>query len=150
MDWLGCCASVNIEVLNKELEPVRMHIGDAGLDCRSAELETVVVNPGSAELVNLGFKIEIPYGYAGFLMSRSGHSKVQVSLANAVGLIDHTYRGLVMARVENRGVGDFEVNYLDRIAQLVIVPVALPRVIIVDKVADTARGEAGFGSTGVK
>lgn len=130
-----------------DLTPVRAYSGDAGADLRSAV--DIKIRPHSAELVNTGVKIAIPYGYVGILVSRSGHSKQRVSLANRIGIIDHQYRGHIMARLENLGEQEFNIKRGDRIAQLLIMPVLLPEFIESD-LSETERGETGFGSTGVK
>lgn len=130
-----------------KLEPVRAHLGDAGADLRAAEDK--IIRPHSAELINTGIKVAIPYGYFGMVVSRSGHSKHRISLANRVGIIDSAYRGFLMVRIENLGEYDFVVNKYDRIAQLIIMPCLLPEFILSD-LDETERGEAGFGSTGIK
>lgn len=126
--------------------PERAHDGDAGADLRATEAHCI--RPGETALVNTGIKLEIPYGYVGYLISRSGHGKQPMSLANCVGVIDHQYRGYVMARLENRGVTEFVINRGDRICQLIISPVVLPAFKRVNVLTTTTRGEAGFGSTG--
>jgi dUTP pyrophosphatase len=130
-----------------ELEPKRAHPTDAGADLRSAN--DYVVRPHTAELVDTGIKIAIPEGYFGMVVSRSGHGKHRISLANRVGIIDAAYRGNIMVRLENLSDTDFVIKRLDRIAQLVIMPCLLPGFILSDELDETARGENGFGSTGV-
>ena len=128
--------------------PERAHAGDAGADLRS--IEDYTISPGQTALVNTGIKLEIPYGYVGFLISRSGHGKYPVSLANCVGVIDHQYRGYIYARLENRSSDVFHIRRGDRVAQIIIQPVVLPEFKKVTVLTTTTRGEAGFGSTGVQ
>lgn len=128
--------------------PERAHEGDAGADLRSNS--AYAINPGQTALVNTGIKLEIPYGYVGYLISRSGHGKYPVSLANCIGVIDHQYRGYVMARLENRSQEVFYIQRGDRVAQLIIQPIVLPEFKKVTVLTTTTRGDAGFGSTGVQ
>lgn len=125
--------------------PYRAHEGDAGADLRSTI--DAVIHPKQTMLINTGIKIEIPYGYGGFLYSRSGFGKYPVSLANCVGVIDHQHRNYVQARIENRSAEDFVIKRGDRVCQLVIAPIVLPEFRKVSILTTTSRG-AGFGSTG--
>ena len=139
---------LNIIVDDDLFIPQRAHPGDAGADLRSTEDH--VIHPKETKLVNTGIKIEIPYGYVGYLISRSGHGKYPVSLANCIGVIDHTYRGYVFARLENRSAEDFIIKRGDRICQLIIQRVELVEYRVTQALTSTVRGEAGFGSTGVQ
>lgn len=129
------------------LQPVRAHDGDAGADLRAANNYTI--RPHTAELIDTGVAVQIPYGYFGMVVSRSGHGKHRISLANRVGIIDATYTGSILVRLENLGEDDFVIHTYDRIAQLVIIPCLLPDFVLVDELDETARGAGGFGSTGV-
>ena len=129
------------------LVPTRAHPTDAGADLRSAD--NIVIRPHNAELVNTGVRLEIPDGYFGMVVSRSGHSKHRISLANRVGIIDSSYRGDIMVRIENLGDSDFAIHKYDRIAQLIIVPCLLAEFSL-GELSTTDRGEGGFGSTGTK
>lgn len=130
-----------------ELVPRRAHDTDAGADLRAAYSYTI--RPHTAELVDTGIRIAIPTGYFGMVVSRSGHGKHRISLANRVGVIDSAYRGNIMVRLENLSDSDFVINRLDRIAQLVIIPCLLPDFILSENLDETERGDSGFGSTGV-
>ena len=132
---------------NIDLRPVRAHTGDAGADLKAAS--DYSIRPHTAELINTGVKVAIPHGYFGMLVSRSGHSKQRISLANRVGIIDTTYRGNIMVRLENLSDEVFNIKKYDRIAQLIIVPCLLPEFIFFEELDETERGEGGFGSTGV-
>lgn len=135
----------NIELIHKKWAPVRAHEGDAGLDLRATE--DAFLEPGDAVLVPTGIKVEIPYGFVGLLYSRSGMAKYRITLANSVGVIDHSYRGEVKAYIINHGDVPYRITAGERIAQLVVVPCMLDYN-IVDSVSETNRGENGFGSTG--
>lgn len=130
------------------LQPCRAHEGDAGADLRSAN--NYKIRPHTAELIDTGIKVAIPFGYFGMVVSRSGHGKHRISLANRVGVIDATYRGNIFVRLENLSDEEFVIKTYDRIAQLIIVPCLLPEFILSDFLDETERGEGGFGSTGVQ
>ena len=129
------------------LQPCRAHEGDAGADLRASD--NYSIRPHTAELIDTGVKVAIPYGYFGMVVSRSGHSKQRISLANRVGIIDASYRGNIMVRLENLSDEVFTIKTYDRVAQLIIVPCLLPDFILSDELDETERGEGGFGSTGV-
>ncbi len=130
-----------------DLVPCRAHETDAGADLRAAE--DYIIRPHTAELVDTGIRIAIPQGYFGMVVSRSGHGKHRISLANRVGIIDSDYRGNIMVRLENLGDTDFVIKRLDRVAQLIITPCLLPDFVLSEELDQTARGTGGFGSTGV-
>lgn len=124
------------------------HAGDAGADLTAAEPATI--EPGGRALVSAGFSMAIPDGFAGLVLPRSGLAvRSGVTVLNAPGLIDAGYRGEVKVALINHSHEDFEVSVGDRIAQLVIVAVERPDYVEVGTLADTSRGENGFGSTGV-
>lgn len=129
--------------------PEQAHPGDAGLDLRSAA--DVVVEPGERALVRTGLAVAIPEGHAGLVLPRSGlASKRGLTLANAPGLIDAGYRGELVCAVVNLDRREVvNVARGDRIAQLVIVPVPVVHAEWADELPTSARGEGGFGSTGV-
>lgn len=141
---------LNVECLleHNDLLPIRAYEWDAGADLRASN--NYKIRPHTAELVKTGVKVKIPKGYFGMLVSRSGHGKHRISLANRVGIIDESYIGEIMVRLENLGEDSFEIKRGDRIAQLVIIPCLLPEFIPVDSLEETDRGSNGFGSTGVK
>lgn len=127
--------------------PTRATPGSAALDLYALNSVTLYVHQRMA--VDTGIAVAIPDGYAGFLHSRSGHGlKHGVTLANSVGVIDADYRGPIAAVLVNLGQLPYHVNAGDRIAQLVIQEVAVPRVTLVDELPDTLRGVGGFGSSG--
>ena len=123
--------------------------GDAGLDLRA--LEATVIKPGERALVKTGIAIELPEHTVGLVCSRSGLAyKKGVFVLNAPGIIDSGYRGDVGVILQNAGSEDFEVEAGDRIAQLVIQEFVTVKLVEVDEVSVSTRGEGGFGSTGVR
>ena len=128
--------------------PARAPPGDAGLDLHA--LEPCTIGPGERAKVATGIAIALPPGHAGLVVPRSGlAARHGISVVNAPGLIDEGYRGEVAVLLLNTDrEHPFEVEAGDRIAQLVITPVAAPAVEAVDELDATARGAGGFGSTG--
>jgi dUTP pyrophosphatase len=128
--------------------PAYAHPGDAGLDICSAE--DVDLEPGQRALVSTGFAMALPEGYAAFVQPRSGlAARSGISIVNTPGLIDCHYRGEVKVILVNLGGEPFQVRKGDRIAQMVIQRVETARVFVVEELDETARGEGGFGSTGL-
>ena len=124
--------------------------GAAGLDLRAAIDAPLNLNPGEAQLIPTGMAIHIgDPGYAALILPRSGLGhKHGIVLGNLVGLIDSDYQGQLFVSCWNRGQTAFTLNPMERLAQLVIVPVAQAEFRIVDEFAESHRGEGGFGSTG--
>jgi dUTP pyrophosphatase len=122
--------------------------GAAGADLAAAEDATIA--PGGVHAVATGIAIAIPEGYEGQVRPRSGLAlKHGVTVLNAPGTIDADYRGEVKVILINHGPEPFKVARGDRIAQLVVAAVAPARFERVDVLPDSARGEGGFGSTGL-
>ena len=128
--------------------PRRAHDGDAGLDLHAAEAARL--EPGERASVGTGIAIEVPEGHAGLVLPRSGLAKRHgISLVNAPGLIDSGYRGEIRVLLLNTDRSEaFEIGPGDRIAQLVVTPVADAEPVEVAELAVSARGEGGFGSSG--
>lgn len=128
--------------------PTRAHDDDAGYDLHA--LEPATLQPGQRLLVRTGIAIELPLRHAGLILPRSGlAARHGIALVNAPGLIDFGYRGELQVLLLNTDrETDFELAAGDRIAQLVVIPVAAPDIIEVDALAASKRGESGFGSTG--
>lgn len=128
--------------------PSRAHEGDAGLDLYACE--SAHIGPGERWSVGTGVAVEIPDGHAGLVLPRSGLARKHgIALVNAPGLIDSGYRGEVRVLLLNTDPAEiFRVEPGDRIAQLVIVPIALATPVEADALADSARGGGGFGSSG--
>ena len=145
--------SIDYKILNpliKEHIPTYASEGSAGLDLRACINDSVVINPGKTELIPTGISIFIQDpGYAGLILPRSGLGhKHGIVLGNLVGLIDSDYQGELFISTWNRGSSSFTINSLDRIAQLVIVPVSQATFNLVSDYSKSDRGDGGFGSTG--
>jgi len=134
--------------LDRELPlPVYAKPGDAGLDLRASEFASL--EPGERRLVPTGLAVAIPEGHAGFVVPRSGLALQKgVTVLNAPGLIDSGYRGELKVLLINHGAETVTIARGERIAQLVIQPVASVTLVEVERLADSARGVGGFGSTG--
>lgn len=139
-----------IHRLDPELPlPAYEHPGDAGMDLRARH--DVTLAPGERALVPTGVAIALPAGFVGLVHPRSGLAlKRGISVVNAPGTIDAGYRGEIAVILINHDPREaFSIQRGDRIAQLVILPVASARLIEVSELPGTHRGEGGFGSTGV-
>lgn len=130
-------------------EPTFAHPGDAGADLRSTQV--LSIGPGERNVVSTGVSIALPSGYVGLVHPRSGlAAKHGITVLNAPGTIDAGYRGEIMVTLLNTGSEIFKVDRGDRIAQLLIQKFETPNFIDVETLPGSDRGEAGFGSTGVK
>lgn len=142
-----------MKILDKRLRgmlPRYATAGAAGLDLRACLERPLTLQPGDSELVPSGIAIHLgDPGYAAVVLPRSGlGSKHGIVLGNLVGLIDSDYQGEVMVSVWNRGKNAFTIQPMDRIAQLVVLPVTQVELEVVEAFGASARGSAGFGSTG--
>jgi dUTP diphosphatase len=128
--------------------PTRAHAGDAGLDLYACE--AAHIGPGERWSVGTGIAVEVPEGHAGLVLPRSGLARQHgISLVNSPGLIDSGYRGEVSVLLLNTDPAEvFRVEPGDRIAQLVVVPIAPAEPVEAEVLAESARGEGGFGSSG--
>ena len=128
--------------------PSRAHPGDAGLDLCC--LDRVEIGPGERARVPTGIAIELPAGHAGLIVPRSGLAAKQgISIVNAPGLIDEGYRGELQVLLLNTDLSlAVTLEAGERIAQLVVLPVALLTPLEVESFSDSSRGEQGFGSSG--
>ncbi len=136
-------------VADPELMPAYAQPGDAGCDLRASEPS--IVPARGRVLVKTGVSIALPDGYVGLVHPRSGlAAKHGITVLNTPGTIDAGYRGELMVTLYNSTDVDFPVARLDRIAQLVIQQFAKAEFIEVSSLPESHRGEAGFGSTGVK
>ena len=124
--------------------------GAAGLDLRACLETPLTLEPGDSRLVPSGIAIHVgDPGYAALVLPRSGlGAKHGIVLGNLVGLIDSDYQGQIFVSVWNRGKAAFTIQPLERIAQLIIVPVEQVQFSVVEDFATSNRGAAGFGSTG--
>ncbi len=128
--------------------PTRAHEGDAGLDLYAAE--GARIGPGQRVSVGTGLAVAIPPGLAGLVTPRSGLAlKNGISLVNSPGLIDPGYRGEIRALLLNTDANsEFRLAVGDRIAQLILIPVATASPLEAEALDSTARGVGGFGSSG--
>ena len=135
-----------------ELQPRYATPGSAGLDLRACIDAPLVLAPGQTLLIPTGMAIHIADpGLAAMILPRSGLGhKHGIVLGNLVGLIDSDYQGPLMVSCWNRGHAAFTVEPMERIAQLVIVPVVQAGFRRVEQFGDSARGAGGFGSTGTR
>ena len=144
---------VDLKILDERLHnmmPAYATPGSAGLDLRACIEHVMTLNPGETELIPTGIAIHLADpGYAAMILPRSGLGhKHGIVLGNLVGLIDSDYQGQLLVSCWNRGRERFLLNPLERIAQLVIVPVVQASFNVVDDFTTSERGEGGFGSTG--
>lgn len=130
--------------------PAYATTGSAGLDLRACLKEPLTLEPGQTALVPTGLAIHVgDPGYAALILPRSGLGhKHGIVLGNLVGLIDSDYQGELMISTWNRGETTFVLNPMERLAQLVIVPVVQAQFNIVAEFEQSERGAGGFGSTG--
>jgi dUTP pyrophosphatase len=125
--------------------------GSSGFDLRAALPETAVLGPGERLLVPTGLVLEIPAGWEGQVRPRSGLAlRHGIGVVNAPGTIDSDYRGEVAVILINLGTAPFPIQRGDRIAQLVIAPVARIEWEEADSLGESERGSGGFGSSGVR
>ena len=144
---------LDVKVLDERIRSQLPHYatpGAAGLDLRACIAAPLLLRPGDAQLVSAGIAIHLGNpGYAAVILPRSGlGAKHGIVLGNLVGLIDSDYQGTIMVSVWNRGAADFTIQPLERIAQLVVVPVQQVEFNVVEAFDLSDRGAAGFGSTG--
>ena len=144
---------LDIKILDEKIRP---HLpryatpGSAGLDLRACIDEPITLRAGDSALVPTGLAIHLADpGLAAVLIPRSGLGhKHGIVLGNLVGLIDSDYQGQVFVSCWNRGQEPFVVNPMERIAQLVVVPVVQVELNVVESFEESSRGAGGFGSTG--
>jgi len=144
---------LSIRILDERLRaspPAYATAGSAGLDLRACIEAPLELAPGASHLVPAGIAIHLADpGLAAFILPRSGLGhKHGIVLGNLVGLIDSDYQGPILVSLWNRGAKAYRIEPLERIAQLVVLPVLQVEVDIVDSFEESARGAGGFGSTG--
>jgi dUTP pyrophosphatase len=144
---------LEVKILDERIRSMLPHYasaGAAGLDLRACLEKPLVLEAGDSQLVSSGIAIHVAdAGYAAVILPRSGlGAKNGIVLGNLVGLIDSDYQGPLMISVWNRGQSAFTIQPLDRIAQMIIVPVVQVEFQVVEEFAASARGAGGFGSTG--
>lgn len=144
---------IDVKILDQRLREHLPHYataGAAGLDLRACLDAPLSLHPGETTLVPSGLAIHLADpGLAAMILPRSGLGhKHGIVLGNLVGLIDSDYQGQIFVSVWNRGRETFTVQPMERIAQLVVVPVVQVGLNVVEEFASSDRGEGGFGSTG--
>jgi len=144
---------LEVKILDERMRAMLPHYataGAAGLDLRACLDKELRLEPGDSRLVSSGIAIHVADpGYAAIILPRSGlGAKSGIVLGNLVGLIDSDYQGPLMVSIWNRGREPFTVQPMDRIAQLVVIPVVQVEFEVVEDFAASARGAGGFGSTG--
>ena len=144
---------LQVRILDERIRGMLPHYasaGAAGLDLRACLDAPLTLGPGESQRVSSGIAIHVgDAGHAAVILPRSGlGSKHGIVLGNLVGLIDSDYQGPVMISAWNRGAAPFTIQPLDRIAQLVVVPVVQVEFDVVEEFAASTRGAGGFGSTG--
>jgi dUTP pyrophosphatase len=145
--------TIDLKVLDARMAdqlPAYATPGSAGLDLRACLDAPLVLEPGQTQLIPTGLAIHVADpGLAAIILPRSGLGhKHGIVLGNLVGLIDSDYQGQLMVSCWNRGQATFTVQPMERIAQLVIVPVVQAKFRRVDEFGESERGAGGFGSTG--
>lgn len=145
--------TIDVKILNQQLRehlPAYATPGSAGLDLRACIDTPLTLEPGSTHLIPTGLAIHIAdSAYAAMILPRSGLGhKHGIVLGNLVGLIDSDYQGELMVSTWNRGSASFILNPMERLAQLVIVPVLQVAFNVVEEFTESERGTGGFGSTG--
>jgi dUTP pyrophosphatase len=145
--------TIDLKVLDPRMAeqlPSYATAGSAGLDLRACLDAPLVLEPGQTQLIPTGLAIHVADpGLAAIILPRSGLGhKHGIVLGNLVGLIDSDYQGQLMVSCWNRGQASFTVQPMERIAQLVIVPVVQAKFQVVDEFGASDRGAGGFGSTG--
>lgn len=144
---------LDVKILDERMRsqlPAYATGGSAGLDLRACLDEPLTLRPGDSSLVPTGLAIHVgDPGHAAVIIPRSGLGhKHGIVLGNLVGLIDSDYQGQLLVSCWNRGREPFVVNPMERIAQLVVIPVVQVALNVVESFDASARGEGGFGSTG--
>ena len=145
--------TIDIKILDPRMQdqlPAYATPGSAGLDLRACLDAPLTIEPGQTVLIPTGLALHLADpGYAAMILPRSGLGhKNGIVLGNLVGLIDSDYQGQLMISTWNRSQAAFTLQPMDRLAQLVIVPVLQVAFNVVDDFAGSERGAAGFGSTG--
>ena len=132
--------------------PTRGTVGSAGMDLYACIDEPITLNGGDKAIIPTGIAIGLDTPeYAAFVYARSGLAiKHGIGLLNSVGVIDSDYRGEICVGVINQLKEPYTIEPFERVAQMVIQPVALPELVEVDSLDETDRGAGGFGSTGTK
>jgi len=137
--------TIKIKKINNNAKiPFYAHPGDAGMDLYSTE--TIDLLPENIQLCKTGVAMEIPDGNFGLIKERSSLGKIGIIVPG--GVIDSGYRGEIIVMLYNHGKNMVKINAGERIAQLIIIPIASPELVEVRELNNSKRGDGGFGSTG--
>ncbi len=144
---------VDVQILDERIRtqmPAYATAGSAGLDLRACLDEPLTLQPNAWQLIGTGLAVHLADpGFAAMILPRSGLGhKHGIVLGNLVGLIDSDYQGQLMVSAWNRSPTAYTIEPMERIAQLVIVPVVQPTLRVVDGFTASERGAGGYGSTG--
>lgn len=139
---------INVMLDEGAIMPTRAHSADAGLDLYTPEefMLCTLDELNQSKVINTGVHVEIPKGFVGMIKSKSGLNVYSDIVCE--GVIDAGYTGSIRVKLYNHGVVNQWFRRGDKIAQLVIMPIVTPELKLVDKFAETERGDNGFGSTG--
>ena len=150
---------INAKILSDKITPDMLQPktpGSAGIDLMAVEFQMdyrggyIYLYPGQCEKIGTGIAIHLDNpGYAAMVLPRSGLGTKGLILANTIGLIDSDYQGEIILSVWNRSSDPIKINAMDRIAQLIIIPVIQPEFNFIESFEQTERGSNGFGSTGI-
>lgn len=138
---------MNIMLNDTAYMPTRAHSVDAGIDLYAPKGTHTVIYAGGAEMFDTGVSVQIPEGWCGIIVSKSGLNVKHGILST--GLIDSGYVGTIRVKLYNNGTEPFSVDGGMKISQLVVVPCMIDELVLVDSLPDSERGNNGFGSTGV-
>ncbi|MBQ8635985.1 dUTP diphosphatase [bacterium] len=147
---------MTMELKIKKLEnfvsmPEYKTAGASAMDLVAAIKEDVIIPSGEIRMIPTGIAIELPHNTEAQVRSRSGLAiKSGIAVVNGIGTIDEDYRGEICVGLINHSKVDFKISRGDRIAQMAIMEVLKPAIVVADDLSDTARSSGGFGSTGVK
>lgn len=141
--------NVKIKLINGGKLPEYKRMGDACLDCYARiDCKFITIPKGARALIPLGFALELPADYEAIIRPRSGLTSKEIDVA--IGTGDENYRGELKANVINNSDDDFVIKNGDRICQMAIRQAPKVWFEVVEKLSETNRGEAGFGSSGIK
>lgn len=138
---------MRIKLLNEKCRPYRAHPSDSGLDLRANINKVIALNPNRPRRIGAGIAIELEPGYEAQIRPRSGLSNMGVLVP--FGTVDNSYRGEIGVVMLNCGTEPVYIYPYDRIAQLVVARLEIPKVVLADALTETDWGAKGFGSTGV-
>ena len=148
IEWHEWFDTMNVQLDEGAVMPTRAHEGDAGFDLYVPDGITQYLWHGDSLIIDTGVHIEIPQGYCGMLMSKSGlNTKFGVT---TTGLVDSGYTGSIKVKMYNHGTERLTIEPGDKISQIVIVPCMTPKLNKVNKLSKSDRGNNGFGSSGRK